>query len=626
MFERIAVSLTQVKQKLKGKKYRDDKSGRDIAFSTAYSRGNEKAMQDFNQLRQELKKEESKEKPKKKVLKKNVVPDNISQKALESFSAMDWWVSNKKKKQEENIKKINKQIEDINQDTKLSKAQKTRKIKEKKEEIKKESANNYAFIDQDSVESLSKIIKNNDLSKLLPAENFDDFMTSFINRNSELSDSIKNLNPKEAFNTMKKLKGEKIVTKAKKKKNEFSFYDDDDEESLVEEEGLEFEPVSNIIDKIKKIKDPSSKESKAELGELSNKLAESLSIEHIYENVILNPTVGLPKFKSIKMMTPKAMTKIYSQELDRYSSLPLKERNDIVKKLDKKIEKASGAEKEVLEKAMDAAVTDIILESLKNPETPKFNKLPKNRVLSDPRIPFLANKFGRKDFLEKSAELTRTTDAKVHRDVMSNMLKSLTDEQFEGLIVGDDRESPLFRPFLEKLDPTYCPIHPHNERGGNNVDDDECPVRLTEKQRDQIKQTVIDLYEDTTFFIAGGINLEGYDEDETTPSTYSKRYDDVKTHVSKSSEGLSVGTKDKIKNIMEGIESTRPDDVIQEQETYKLVNEMRQNVTQHHIDTLGNIAVGLAKVISKNKNASKEKKIEWIQNAFETIPGFPKLK
>lgn len=650
MFERIAVSLTQVKQKLKDKKYRDEKSGRDIAFSTAYGRGNEKAISDFKQMKQELKAEEKKipdTKNKKTITKKVKVEDlpKLDEKAVQSLMTMDSWMTSKKNTQKSNINKLKEEIKEIENDPKLKKAQKVRKVKEKNEAIKKESEINYAPLDKDAVATLGKHLKNTDLKKILPADNFDDFMSSFIKRNSELASTLKGENSRVALNTIRKLKGEEVEeddddfgsgefgfsTKSKKKSpfgNEsFGYgFDDVDEDVVedVEDKKVVFEDVGSIIKKIKAIKNKESKEGKAELGELANQLAESLSIEHTLENVVLNPTTGLPKFRNKQMMTPKAMSKVYAQEQDRYGSLAPKDRNILVKKLEKKIEESDGAEKEVLEKAMDAAVTDIFFSSLKDPLS-KENKLPKNRIITDPKIMYMADQYGRKDFVEKAAELTRTTDAKVHRDVMSSMLKSLSDDEFKKMITNDE-ESPLYDPFFELLQPDYCPVHPQNERSGTNVDDDECPVRLTEKERDDIKQKLIDLYQDTTFFIAGGINLEGYyDEDDNDVKAYNEKYKKVTSEAVKSTTKLNDTTKNKIKSITSAITNKKPDDIMQEKEGEKLWREMRSEVTQNHINTLGNIAVGLSKAFDQNKTVSNAKKMEWMMSAFETIPGFPKL-
>ena len=321
MFERIAVSLTQVKQKLKDKKYRDEKSGRDIAFSTAYSRGNEKAVSDFKQMKQELKAEEKKipdTKNKKTITKKVKVEDlpKLDAKSVQSLMTMDSWMGNKKKIQEENINKLKEEIKEIENDPKLKKAQKVRKVKEKNEAIKKESEINYAPLDKDAVATLGKHLKNTDLKKILPADNFDDFMSSFIKRNSELASTLKGENSRVALNTVRKLKGEEVeeeeedddddfgygyggfgFSSKSKKKSPFgnaSFgygFDDVDEDVVdeVEDKKVVFEDVGSIVKKIKAIKDKESKEGKAKLGELANQLAESLSIEHTLENVVLNP-------------------------------------------------------------------------------------------------------------------------------------------------------------------------------------------------------------------------------------------------------------------------------------------------------------------------------------------------
>ena len=644
MSERIAVSLTQVKQKLKDKKYKDDKSGRDIAFSTAYNRGNEKAVSDFKQMREQIKAEEKKipddSKNKKKITKKVKIEDlpKLDQKAVESLMNMDSWMTNKRNTQKSNIDKLKEEIKGIENDPKLKKSQKTKKIKEKNEAIKKESEINYAPLDKDAVATLGKHLKNTDLKNILPADNFDDFMSNFIRRNSELASTLKGENSRVALNTIRKLKGEE-VEEEEEEDDDFSFYQKpknkspkgfgmdfgDDVFDEVEDKKVEFESVDSIVKKIKAIKSKDTKEAKAELAELANKLAESLSIEHTLENVVLNPTTGLPKFRNKQMMTPKAMSKIYAQEQDRYGSLAPKDRNILVKKLEKKIEEAEGAEKEVLEKAMDAAVTDIFFSSIKDPLS-KENKLPKNRVITDPQIMYMADEYGRKDFVEKAAELTRTTDAKVHRDVMSSMLKSVSDEQFKKMITRDE-ENPIYDPFLELLEPDYCPVHPQNERSGTNVDDEDCPVRFTEKERDDIKQKLIDLYQDTTFFIAGGINLEGYyDDDDNDVKSYNERYKKVTSESNKATKKLNTETKGKIKNIVEGITNKRPDDIIQEHEAEKLFKEMRSDITQEHINTLGNIGVALSEAFRKNPTLKEDTKIEWMTSAFQTIPGFPKLK
>jgi hypothetical protein len=390
------------------------------------------------------------------------------------------------------------------------------------------------------------------------------------------------------------------------------------EKEIVKES--DFQSVSSIVKEIKSLKNKTDKDSEAKLGELTNKLAESLSIEYTLDNVVLNPTVGLPRFKNKIMMTPKAMTKVYKDQQERYGSLSEKDRNVMMKKLEKKIESSSDTEKEVYEKAMDAAVTDVFMSSIKNPDS-KENKLPKNRVITDPKIMYLADKYGRADFMEKAAELTRTTDAKVHRDVMSSMLHSVTDKEFKE-IVGED--NPMFKPFLDMLDPSFCPVHPKNQRSGPNVEDSECSIRFTDKDIYGIKQKVIDMYQDTTFFIAGGLNLEGYDDD-TDVKTYNQKYSKTTSEV-KDTVKSSAKIKDKIKDVVEGITNKDLQDVITEQEARKMEQEMRKEITQEHIEKFGAITAGLAKLLSDKKLATNTQKLEWVKSALSTIPGFPELK
>ncbi len=636
MLDRIATSYTQViKKKLKSKKYRDEKSGKDIAFSTAYSRGNEKALSDYNQIKQELKAEAIKPDKKKKTITKKVKVEDVpqlSKSTIYSLMSMDSWMNEKKKNQANAIAKIDKEIKEIENDPSLKKGQKKKQISIKIEEKKKEAELAYTPLDKDGVQVLGKFLKGVELNKVLPPDNFDDFMSNFIKKNNELANSLKTETPKKALFSLYDLKGIELevdedddddmfgggFSKSKpKSKGGFGGFDEDEEE----EEKKKFIPVDQIIKQIKEIKDPESKENKEKLGELSQQLAESLSIEYTLENVILNPTVGLPKFKSKSMMTPKAMSKIYAQEQERYGTLPTEERNKMIKKLEKKIDTAQGAEKEVYEKAMDAAVTDLIMNFAENPLEHK-NKLPKNRVMSDPRIMVLADEFGRQDFMEKAAELTRTPDAKVHRDVMSSMLHSVSNNQLKKVLGEDD---PLYKPFFEMLEPDYCPVHPSNERPGSNVDDEDCPVRLTEKEVHDIKQHMIDLYQDTTFFIAGGLNLEGYDDDETDVEKYNERFKKVKSVEKASKTELSEKIKGEVTKITNDIKNLNSDDVIQQQQMNKLVNEMRSKVTQHHIETLGSITAGLVKVLDKERGRDKKTKLEYIESAYKTIPGFPPL-
>jgi hypothetical protein len=319
------------------------------------------------------------------------------------------------------------------------------------------------------------------------------------------------------------------------------------------------------------------------------------------------------------MMTPKAMSKLYKDQRERYGSLPIKERNIMMKKLEKKLESAQGAQKTILEKAMDAAVTDVFMSSLSDPES-KENKLPKNRVISDPKVMYLANKYGRSDFVEKAAELTRNEDADSHREIMSSMLHSLSDVQFKE-IMGED--NPVLSPFLDLLEPDYCPIHPQNERPGKNVSDDECPVRFTEKERYEIKQKVINLYQDTTFFIAGGLNLEGY-EDDTDVSDYKKKYDRVSTAQKEIKPSPNV--KDKIKDVTDYLTNKDLKEYMNPNEMKKLEFEMRKEVTQEHIDKLGQIAASASKIFVQNPNASQETKLRVAKKFLESIPGFPELK
>lgn len=632
MYLKTAFSNTDIKEKLKDKKYKDEKSGREIAFNTAYSRGNDKALSDFKDLSQKLKGEEKKEnKPtsekeeqlKKKLPKVKGELPKLDQNSIESLMSMNSWMGKKKKQQLENINKIKQELENLDKDTSLNKSQKKKQKQELKAKLEKESFVSYNSMDTDSVITIGKILKNTNLEKILPKENFEDLMSSFMRRNSELKDSLKDTNSIDALASLKKLKGEKVEKPKDDDEDDFSFgkstlnlSDDEDKE-----ESVEFKPVDSIIKEIKSIKDKDSKESKARLGELAQELSESLSIEYTLENVVLNPAEGLPKFKNKKMMTAKAMSKIYAEQQDRYGSLPIKERNKMMNKLEKKIEQATGPEKEVLEKAMDAAVTDVFMSSLADPDN-KENKLPKNRVITDPKLMYFADKYGKDDYLEKTAELTRTTDAKVHRDTMSSLMLNLSDKEFKEM-VGE--ENPMYAPFLELIDPTYCPLHPANERSGTNVDDEDCPNRLSEKDVLKIKQDLIDMYQDTTFFIAGGLNLDDY-EDETEVATYNEKYKKVQEQTTKAKMPDSIRTK--IKDYTEGIISSNPDDVLQAQEATKLVNEMRSEVTQHHIETLGSISAGLTNLLNspKGKSANNETKIQWMQSAFETIPGFPPLK
>jgi len=622
--EKLAFSITKVKDVLKDKKYRDDKSGRQIAFSTAYSRGNEKAVADFKEINSQLKKEEKKPTEKnKKITNKVKVEDlpKLDEKSIKSIKSMDSWMNQKKQKQLQNIKNTQKEIQEIKENPSINKNQKKKKIKDLNEKIKTESAISYSPLDRDGVEALGKILKGTELSALLPKDNFNDFMSSLVKRNTELGDKFKKMNSKEALDTLKMMKGEKIEKTKKKNDDDYwgnGFDDDDSDDDFVSKS--DFRPVSNIVKDIKSLKDKTDKDSEAKLGELSNELAESLSIEYTLDNVILNPTAGLPKFKNTKMMTPKAMSKLYKDQQDRYGSLPIKERNIMMKKLEKKLESAQGAQKTILEKAMDAAVTDVFMTALSDPDS-KENKLPKNRVVTDPKLMYLADKFGRNDFVEKVAELTRSSDANVHRDVTSSMMHSLSDDQFKEMI-GED--NPMFRPFLELLEPDYCPVHPQNERSGNNVDDEECSVRFTEKERHDIKQKVINMYQDTTFFIAGGLNLDEYG-DETDVKTYNERYDKAKVSIEKKVNSSSK-IKSKIKDVVEGITNKDLQDVLTEQEAKKIEQEMRKEITQEHIETFGSITAGLAKLLSDRRTATNNQKLEWVESAFETIPGFPALK
>lgn len=637
MYSKFAFSNKDIKEKLKGKKYRDDKSGREIAFSTAYSRGNEKALSDFKDLSEKLKTEEAKEKKptsEKETLLKKKLPKvkgelpKLDENSIQSLMSMNSWMGKKKKQQLENINKIKQELENLDKDTSLNKSQKKKQKQDLQSKLKKESFVSYSSMDTDSVETIGKLLKNTNLEKILPKESFEDLMSSFMRRNSELKDSLKDNTSIDALASLKNLKGEKLEKpKSEDGDDDFSFgkstlnlFDEEDVNEKVKSE-IQFKPVDSIVKEIKSLKDKNTKESKARLGELAQELAESMSIEYTLENVVLNPTEGLPKFKNKKMMTPKAMSKVYAEQQDRYGSLPVKERNKMMNKLEKKIEQATGTEKEVLEKAMDAAVTDVFMSSLADPES-KENKLPKNRFITDPKLMYFADKYGKDDYLEKAAELTRTTDAKVHRDTMSSLMLNLSDKDFKEM-VGE--ENPLYSPFLEMIDPTYCPIHPANERSGTNVDDEDCPNRLSEKDVLKIKQDLIDMYQDTTFFIAGGLNLDDY-EDETEVATYNEKYKKIQSETIKAKMPDSIKTK--IKDYTEGIISSNPDDVLQEQEATKLVNEMRSEVTQHHIDTLGSLTVGLTNLLNspKGKIANKETKIQWMQSAFETIPGFPELK
>jgi hypothetical protein len=630
MYSKLAFSNSDIKEKLKDKKYKDTDSGREIAFSTAYSRGNQKALSDFKDLSEKLKVEEKTQPSEKEELLKKKLPKvkgelpKLDENSIQSLLSMNSWMSKKKKQQLENVGEIKQELEELDKNTSLNKSQKKKQKQQIQSKLKNESFVSYSSMDTDSIATIGKLLKNTNLDKILPKENFEDLMSSFMRRNSEFKDTLKDSNSMDALVSLKKLKGEKVERPSSE--------DDDDDFSfgkstlnLSEEEELEskveFKPVDSIIKEIKSIKDKSTKESKARLGELAQELAESMSIEYTLENVVLNPTHGLPKFKNKKMMTPKAMSKVYAQEQNRYGSLPVKERNIMMNKLEKKIEQATGTEKEVLEKAMDAAVTDVFMSSLKDPES-KENKLPKNRFITDPKLMYFADKYGKDDYLEKAAELTRTTDAKVHRDTMSSLMLNLADNEFKEM-VGED--NPLYAPFLEMIDPTYCPLHPANERSGTNVDDEDCPNRLSEKDILKVKQDLIDLYQDTTFFIAGGLNLDDY-EDETDVATYNEKYKKTQSETTKAKMPDSIKTK--IRDYTEGIISTNPDDVLQAQEATKLVNEMRSEVTQHHIDTLGSISVGLTNLLNspKGKSASKDTKIEWMQSAFQTIPGFPELK
>jgi len=620
--EKLAGSLTKVKDILRDKKYRDEESGRDISFTTAYGRGNEKAVADFKEINSKLKHEEKKPSEKKKITKKVDMGElpKLDEKSIKSIQSMDSWMNKKKQKQLNNIKAIQKEIEDIKSDSSISNNKKKKEIKKLNEKIKIENKVSYSALDRDGVEALGKLLRGTELTELLPKENFEDFMSSLVKRNSELGAEFKSMNSRDALDTIKSMKGEKIEKPKKEEEDEFGFgrsLDKDKVEEIVNKS--DFKPVSDIVKEIKSLKGKTDKESEAKLGELTNQLAESLSIEYTLDNVILNPTAGLPKFKNTKMMTPKAMSKLYKDQQDRYGSLPAKERNIMMKKLEKKLESAQGVQKTILEKAMDAAVTDVFMSALEDPNS-KENKLPKSRVVTDPKLMYLADKYGRNDFVEKAAELTRSTDANVHREVTSSMLHSLSDDQFKD-VMGED--NPMFRPFLELLEPDFCPVHPQNERSGSNVDDDECPVRLTEKERYEIKQKVIDMYQDTTFFIAGGLNLEGYDDD-TDVKTYNQRYDKV-TKAQKEIKPTAK-IKEKIKDVVEGITNKDLQDVMTEQEAKKLEAEMRKEITQEHIDKLGSVATGLAKLLSDRKNASNTQKIEWVQSAFATIPGFPALK
>ncbi len=598
----------EIKKVLKDVKYKDSDSGREIAFSTAYSRGNQKAVNDYQELFSRFKEKEKENLEKKKtkqktqLTKKVKVQDfpKLNEKTIKNIMTLDSWMVKKRKEKEkefnESKAKIEKNyIEDetkIVEDPNLSDEDKEKKLSELEKNYKNQLAENekylktknrelkkYSSFNKEDVEALSSIFNEipNDIAE------DGDFLENFVNAQNTFNKDYRTKDTSDALDEInKEIKAQRSI-----------------------------KDISKEINKIKSKEKLSDKETE-QLEKLKQELGEVTGALFIKENVVLNPSTGLPKFKNKKFMTPKVMTKLFESQHQRYSKLPPKEKNILVSKLETKIKNADPLQKEIFEKALDGALGASFTAT---EEEKKEIKIPKTRIIPDPKLMKLADKFNR---LEEVCESTRiSNEPKTNREMTAKLLHSLSDEEFMEAI-GD---SALYKPMLQVLDPNYCPMHPANQNSGPDVSDKDCPVRVSEKDKIRIKNNLIELYQDSSFFVAGGLSFEtsGYDD----IGSYSKKVEDTKKNISANKTPKEI--KDRMVRLTHGLTNSVKEDVLTQAEADKLSKEIRQEVTQEHINKFGEITTALLKTLEDRKTEDDDKKMKYICSAFKDMPGFPKL-
>lgn len=595
----------EIKKVLKDIKYKDTESGREIAFSTAYSRGNQKAINDYKELLSRFK-EKEKEKQEKKKTKKQVqltkkvkieeLP-SLNEKTIKNIMSLDSWMVKKRKALETEFKESKSKIDKnyieeetkIVEDANLSDEDKEKALSKLEKKYQKQLSDNqkymktknqklkeYSSFNKEDVEALSNIFNN------IPNDIVEDekFLENFVDAQNTFNRDYKS---KETHDALEE----------------------------IDKEIKQYRSIKDITKEIKKIKESGTEDSD-KLNKLREELGQVSGALFIRENVVLNPSTGLPKFKNKKFMTPKVMTKLFESQQERYSKLPPKEKNIMVSKLETKLKNADSLQKEVLEKAMDGALGSVFSSSK---EEKKEIKIPKTRIIPDPKLMELANKFNR---LEEVCESTRiSNEPKTNREMTSKLLHSLSDEEFIEAI----GESALYKPMLQVLDPNYCPMHPKNQSSGPDVSDKDCPVRVSEKDKIRIKNNLIELYQDSSYFVSGGVSFEssGYDDFDS----YSKKVESTKKEISNTKTPSDI--EKSIRKLTENITNHTDEDVLSEAEASKLSLEIRSKVTQDHINKFGEITTALMKTLELNRAKSNEDKMRYLCNAFKEMPGFPKL-